>query len=112
MVIATIGCGQHQGLGYTYTHAAAAALIAKPLRDSLLGADPMDIPRLWQAMRRSLRNVGSPGLGLMAVAAIDHALWDLKARLLGVSVVTLLGRARESVQVYGSGGYLLYGGPV
>ena len=47
IVIAEVRCGDYEGLGYTYTHRAAAALIAKPLRDCLLGADPMDIPRLW-----------------------------------------------------------------
>ncbi|GAB2587119.1 mandelate racemase [Dyella jejuensis] len=108
IVIATIRCGEYEGLGYSYTHHAAAALIAKPLRDCLLGADPMDIPALWQSMRRRLRNIGCPGLGLMAMAALDHALWDLKAKLLGVSVVTLLGRARDDVPVYGSGGFTSY----
>jgi L-alanine-DL-glutamate epimerase-like enolase superfamily enzyme len=108
LVLVTLRCGEYEGVGYTYAHHAATALIAKPLRDCLLGADPMDIPRLWQAMHRSLRNIGAPGLGLMAIAAIDHALWDLKAKLLGVSVITLLGRARESVPVYGSGGFTSY----
>jgi L-alanine-DL-glutamate epimerase-like enolase superfamily enzyme len=108
IVLATVRCGDYEGLGYTYTHHAAAALIAKPLRDCLVGADPMDIPALWQKMRRRLRNIGAPGLGLMAIAAVDHALWDLKAKLLGVSVVTLLGRTREAVPVYGSGGFTSY----
>jgi L-alanine-DL-glutamate epimerase-like enolase superfamily enzyme len=108
MVLATLGCGDYEGLGYTYTHRAAAALIAEPLRDCLMGADPMDIPGLWQNMHRSVRNIGAPGLGLMAMAAVDHALWDLKAKMLGVSVVTLLGRAREGVPVYGSGGFTSY----
>ena len=108
IVIAEVRCGDYEGLGYTYAHSAAAALIAKPLRDCLLGADPMDIPRLWQAMRRSLRNIGSPGVGMMAISAVDHALWDLKAKMLGVSVATLLGRVRDAVPVYGSGGFTSY----
>lgn len=108
IVLASIHCRDYEGLGYTYTHSAAAALIAKPLRDCLIGANPMDIPALWQKMHRSLRNIGAPGLGLMALSALDHALWDLKAKLLGVSVLTLLGRARESVPVYGSGGFTSY----
>ncbi len=41
----------------------------------------------------------------MAIAAIDTALWDLKARLLDLPLVVLLGRAREGVPVYGSGGF-------
>jgi len=108
IVIATVRCGDYQGLGYTYTHAAAAALIARPLSGVLHDTDPMDIPHLWHAMRRSLRNIGCPGLGWMAISAVDHALWDLKARLLGVSVATLLGRARKSAPVYGSGGFTSY----
>ena len=44
----------------------------------------------------------------MAIAAIDIALWDLKARLLGLPLVTLLGTVRESVPVYGSGGFTSY----
>jgi L-alanine-DL-glutamate epimerase-like enolase superfamily enzyme len=45
---------------------------------------------------------------MMAVAAVDNALWDLKARLLGVPLVKLLGQVREAVPVYGSGGFTSY----
>src|SRR3546814_18353323 len=44
----------------------------------------------------------------MAIAAVDIALWDIKARLLGISLARLFGRARESVPVYGSGGFTNY----
>jgi L-alanine-DL-glutamate epimerase-like enolase superfamily enzyme len=44
----------------------------------------------------------------MAISAVDNALWDLKARLLDIALVTLLGAARESVPVYGSGGFTSY----
>jgi L-alanine-DL-glutamate epimerase-like enolase superfamily enzyme len=59
-------------------------------------------------MVRAVRNLGRPGIASMAVAAVDSALWDLKARLLGVSVVTLLGAVRREVPVYGSGGFTSY----
>jgi L-alanine-DL-glutamate epimerase-like enolase superfamily enzyme len=108
MVIAQVSAGGHTGLGYTYAHAAAAAVIADPLTECLLGRDADDIPGAWAAMNRSLRNIGRPGLGLMAIAALDHALWDLKARLHDLSVVRLLGRVREAVPVYGSGGFTSY----
>jgi L-alanine-DL-glutamate epimerase-like enolase superfamily enzyme len=108
MVLAQVSAGGHTGLGWTYAHAAAAALIADPLRDVLLDRDADDIPGAWHAMNRSLRNIGRPGVGLMAIAAVDVALWDLKARLRGTSVVRLLGRAREAVPVYGSGGFTSY----
>ncbi|MEI7035513.1 enolase C-terminal domain-like protein [Fulvimonas yonginensis] len=108
MVLARVSAGGHTGLGYTYGHAAVAAVIADPLRDLLLERDADDIPGAWAAMNRSLRNIGRPGVGLMAVAAVDVALWDLKARLHGTSVVRLLGREREAVPVYGSGGFTSY----
>ncbi|HEV2540942.1 MAG TPA: enolase C-terminal domain-like protein [Frateuria sp.] len=108
LVLARVCAGGHSGLGWTYAHAAAGAVIADPLRDVLLNRDADDIPGAWHAMNRSLRNIGRPGVGLMAIGALDVALWDLKARLHGTSVVRLMGRAREAVPVYGSGGFTSY----
>jgi L-alanine-DL-glutamate epimerase-like enolase superfamily enzyme len=108
MVLVQVSAGGYTGLGWTYAHAAAGAVIADPLRDVLLNHDADDIPGAWHAMNRSLRNIGRPGVGLMAIAAVDVALWDLKARLHGTSVVRLMGRAREAVPVYGSGGFTSY----
>jgi len=108
LVVAIIRGGGSEGMGYTYAHGSATELIAAPLAACLIGADPLDIPALWASMQRALRNIGRPGLGLMAVAAVEHALWDLKGRLLGQSVVDLLGRARTAVPVYGSGGFTSY----
>ncbi len=44
----------------------------------------------------------------MAISGVDNALWDLKARLLGLPLVTLLGAVRDGVLVYGSGGFTTY----
>jgi L-alanine-DL-glutamate epimerase-like enolase superfamily enzyme len=68
----------------------------------------MEIPGIWEAMIRSIRNQGRPGIGSMAVAAVDIALWDLKARLLDLSLAALLGAVRDGVLVYGSGGFTTY----
>jgi L-alanine-DL-glutamate epimerase-like enolase superfamily enzyme len=68
----------------------------------------MDVAGAWDVMVRAVRNLGRPGIASMAIAAVDTALWDLKARLLGVSVVTLLGAGRREVPVYGSGGFTSY----
>ena len=46
----------------------------------------------------------------MAISAVDIALWDLKARLLGLPLCTLLGRGPRAVPVYGSGGFTAYSG--
>jgi L-alanine-DL-glutamate epimerase-like enolase superfamily enzyme len=42
---------------------------------------------------------------MQAISAVDIALWDLKARVLGISLTALFGRTRETVPVYGSGGF-------
>jgi L-alanine-DL-glutamate epimerase-like enolase superfamily enzyme len=57
------------------------------------------------AMVRAARNLGRPGLVSMAIAAVDTALWDLKAQLLKQPLARLLGAVREEVPVYGSGGF-------
>ena len=59
-------------------------------------------------MQRSVRNLGNRGIAAMAISAIDVALWDLRAKLLNVSLVQLLGAARESIAAYGSGGFTSY----
>jgi L-alanine-DL-glutamate epimerase-like enolase superfamily enzyme len=93
------------GLGWTYSTAAAAAVIDNHLVDAVEGLDPMDVPRAAEAMRRACRNLGSRGLVAQAISAVDIALWDLKARLLNVPLAALFGRAREAAPVYGSGGF-------
>src|SRR5919197_377853 len=72
------------------------------------GRDAMDVRGAWLAMGRALRNAGRPGIGSMAIAAVDIALWDLKGRVLDVPLVRLLGSAHEEVPVYGSGGFTSY----
>jgi L-alanine-DL-glutamate epimerase-like enolase superfamily enzyme len=56
----------------------------------------------------AIRNLGRPGIASMAIAAVDCALWDLKARLLGLPLCKLLGMANDGVPVYGSGGFTSY----
>jgi L-alanine-DL-glutamate epimerase-like enolase superfamily enzyme len=56
-------------------------------------------------MHRAGRNFGTRGLWLQAMSAVDMAWWDLKARVLDVPLADLLGRCRDRVPVYGSGGF-------
>ena len=107
VVVQAWGGGQ-MGLGWTYTHRAAVELISTKLAQIICGSDVFDIPDLWQRMNRQIRNIGRPGLGLMAISAIDHALWDLKARVLDIALVDLFGRCRAAVPIYGSGGFTSY----
>lgn len=101
------GAGQ-TGIGYTYADGATARLISHMLADVVEGRDVMATSGNWLAMVRAIRNLGRPGISSMAIAAVDNALWDLKARVIGLPLVTLLGAARESVAVYGSGGFTSY----
>jgi len=108
VVVVEASAGGEAGLGYSYADRAAAAFVASTLAPAIAGIDAMDTTRAWTAMIRALRNNGRPGIASAAVSAVDAALWDLKGRLLQVSVVDLLGAARDSVPVYGSGGFTSY----
>jgi L-alanine-DL-glutamate epimerase-like enolase superfamily enzyme len=108
LVLVTARAGGQRGIGWSYTAAAAAPVVTGILSEVVTGRSALDVAGANEAMTRALRNVGRPGIGAMALSAADIALWDLKARLLGCAVATLLGRAREDVPVYGSGGFTTY----
>lgn len=108
IVIVEAAAAGERGLGYTYADAATAQLVREHFQDLLLGRDALDIPAAYRAMRRKVRNIGRPGAAALAVSAVDTALWDLKARLLGLPLAKLLGLARERVPIYGSGGFTSY----
>src|SRR4051794_6990231 len=96
IVVVEARAGRWTGLGYTYGDAAVAAVVERKLADVVRGADPLAPQASWAAMRRALRNAGWPGIGAMAVSAVDVALWDLKARILGVALADLLGRVHDT----------------
>ncbi len=108
IVIVEVRAGGTSGLGYTYGHTSVATVVSEMLFPVVRGRDAMHVGGTWVAMTRAIRNQGRPGIASMAIAAVDTALWDLKARLLGIPVVTLLGAAQEAVPVYGSGGFTSY----
>ena len=108
MVLAEIAAGGETGLGYTYSDASVAALIERSLAPVLAGRSAFDIAAANAALWRRVRNLGRSGLAATAISALDLALWDLKAKLLGVPLVRLLGRSREAVPIYGSGGFTTY----
>jgi hypothetical protein len=108
LVLVEAHAGGKVGLGYTYASFAAARLIRDLLAETVLRIDAMAVPSAWRAMTRAVRNLGQPGLSAMAIAAVDAALWDLKARLLDLPLVSLLGPVRESIPVDGSGGFTSY----
>ena len=108
MVLALAQAGGLTGLGYTYSHAAAGILIKDKLAPEIIGRNPMNIAGIWDSMIRSVRNLGQPGLAATAISAVDNALWDLKAKILNVPLVSLIGACREAFPIYGSGGFTSY----
>ncbi len=108
LVVAEATGGGVTGLGYTYASDATVPLIRSSLGPLLVGEEPFAIPRHWSAMVAAVRNIGWRGVAANAIAAVDVALWDLKARLLDVPLASLFGLAQEAVPIYGSGGFTSY----
>ena len=108
IVVVEARAGGETGLGYTYGAAATGKLVEEKLAEVVHGRDAMEPEEAWEAMGAALRNIGRPGVGSMAVSAVDLALWDLKARLMECPLVDLVHDRRDEVPVYGSGGFTSY----
>jgi L-alanine-DL-glutamate epimerase-like enolase superfamily enzyme len=108
MVVVRVDAGEKHGFGYTYADVSTAQFISRTLLPLLSGKDVMNIPACWALMRHAIRNLGRPGICSMGIAAVDSALWDLKAKLLNIPLATLLGEVQGSVEIYGSGGFTSY----
>jgi L-alanine-DL-glutamate epimerase-like enolase superfamily enzyme len=108
MVLVQARAGDRTGLGWTYGPAAAASVVTALLAPAVGEVGVMDVPAAHERMCRAVRNAGRPGVCSMAVSAVDCALWDLKARHLGLPLHRVLGAVHEQVAVYGSGGFTTY----
>jgi L-talarate/galactarate dehydratase len=100
----------HEGVGFSYSKRAggpAQFAHAREVAPDLIGEDPSDIGRLWTKLVWAGASVGRSGAATQALAAIDVALWDLKAKRAGLPLAKLLGAHRDSVRCYNtSGGFL------
>jgi L-alanine-DL-glutamate epimerase-like enolase superfamily enzyme len=74
-----------------------------------LGRDVAETEKLWDELYYETILIGRRGGGLRALSIIDIALWDLKAKLLGVPLAQLLGVHSDPVPAYASGGYFVEG---
>jgi L-alanine-DL-glutamate epimerase-like enolase superfamily enzyme len=108
LVLVEVEGGGKIGIGFTYADTATAKLIHDTLADIVTGRNAFAIGDCWNAMVAGIRNLGRPGISSMAIAAVDNALWDLKARILDLPLVSLLGPVRAAVPIYGSGGFTSY----
>jgi len=108
MVLVEASGGGERGLGYTYGDVSVGKFVESVLEGAVQGADAMMPPATWATMQHAIRNAGRPGVGAMAVSAVDVALWDLKARLLDLPLADVLPRFHDAVPIYGSGGFTSY----
>lgn len=100
----------HEGIGFSYSKRAggpAQYAHAREVADNLIGEDPSDIGRVYQKLLWAGASVGRSGVAVQAIAALDVALYDLKAKRAKLPLAKLLGAYRDSVQTYNtSGGFL------
>jgi L-rhamnonate dehydratase len=78
-------------------------VIDQYLKPLVIGADPWDIEFLWQLMYRKTMAFGRKGIGMVAISAIDIAIWDALAKSVKQPVYRLLGgRTKSRIPVYAS----------
>jgi len=109
LVLVELSAGDVRGIGYTYADAATAEVVRAHLSAVVVGQDVFATAAIYARMVHTVRNLGRPGIASMAISAVDAAVWDAKARLLGVPLFRLLGEVRPQVPIYGSGGFTSYG---
>lgn len=108
MVLVELACGPTKGIGYSYADVPTGQMAAHLLKQNVKNRDVFEHGAILQSMLAHARNSGVAGVTAMAISAIDSALWDLRARLLDVPLADLLGKVRDGIPVYGSGGFTSY----
>jgi L-rhamnonate dehydratase len=79
-------------------------VVVTVFRDLLVGLDPKDVEGIWDRMYRLTLPYGQKGLAIMAISGVDLALWDLRGKALGKSIVEVLGgTAGQAVPTYKTG---------
>jgi L-talarate/galactarate dehydratase len=100
----------HSGIGFSYSKRAggpAQYAHAKEVAEGLIGEDPNDIAKIYTKLLWAGASVGRSGVATQALAAVDIALYDLKAKRAGLPLAKFLGSYRDSVRTYNtSGGFL------
>ncbi len=105
MVLVRVRAGGVEGLGWTYADAGCVPVITGAMAEVLTGRPLLDVPARWLDCQQRVRNMGRPGLASCALSAVDVALWDAAGKVTGLPLSRLLGRCRDDVAVYGSGGF-------
>ena len=108
MVTVEVRADGETGTGWTWAPAAAARVVDDLLTPVVVHRSPLAPADAQAAMVHAVRNAGRPGLVGMAISAVDIAIWDLGAHLLGIPLTTWFGASPRPVPVYGSGGFTTY----
>ncbi|WP_413741737.1 mandelate racemase/muconate lactonizing enzyme family protein [Sodalis sp. RH15] len=92
-----------EGTGFTYTvdigGTAIASLIENYLAPLVIGMDPLDNEKIWHTLQRQSRRLGI-GVNLMAIAAIDIAIWDIKGKVFNQPLYKIFGGMRSDIPAY------------
>jgi L-alanine-DL-glutamate epimerase-like enolase superfamily enzyme len=105
MLLVELEAGGERGTGWSYGSPATAEIVREHFAPLVRGADVHAVRELWTRLAGVMRNPGRNGMASYALGAVDVAMWDLRARILGIPLCDLIGRVRDRVPVYGSGGF-------
>jgi L-rhamnonate dehydratase len=97
----------HTGCGFTAIteEEIVACAIKEVAAPALIGMDPRRNEKIWEHLYWLLTPRGQSGYASHAIAALDLAMWDLKAQAVGEPLWRLIGGARSSVPVYATFGF-------
>jgi L-alanine-DL-glutamate epimerase-like enolase superfamily enzyme len=99
------------GEGYVFSLSALRLDVMEAMIQSLehhvIGQDPHDVERLWEAMWRDINFFGHKGITIIGISAFDTACWDLIGKAADQPLHRLFGACRERVKAYASGGLWL-----
>ncbi len=109
-VLLEIDAGEATGIGYAFAferrQAEAIRMLIVDLGETLVGCPVDRIRAIWKRLWTRITYIGQAGPPVMALSAIDTALWDLLGQTAGLPLYRLLGAARSSVPLYVTGGFL------
>ena len=100
--------GQGASLALRPHQATAICHMIRDLADDLVGQDALDVASLWQTRWNRMNLTGQSGIGVLALSAIDTALWDLTAQSAGLPLFRLFGTVHHELPVYVQPGWLSY----